>query len=191
MSEYYIKIKQNNAEVEFSTSDKAEFNNKLAQLMQLSGALDVLPDKNTLSELSDLSVVEKPEEAQDETLEEVNEFDAILEEALKNVQEQEPSSMKNEDLLASMLKSDGVKNLYERLIITAGYLLEFEATESFTLKMINKKLFPILNETVGHSEIHSAISKQHIKISPRSEDGKTLTEYALTRRGEGYYNELK
>ncbi len=231
MSEYYLKIKQNNTEIEFSTTDKAEFNDKLSKLMQLTGAADVqaVPKKKiekkptkklvqkkavaqtvieekkpkieqekvepNVEEIKPLEPVQKTKEKVDEILKQTIEiertqFDVILEQSIKKPVELVSPNFNNDNELENLIHSKNIKKIRDCVLVVANYLLKKEQIVCFTLKQINKKLYPIKLEAAGHDQINDLIRLGCIKIAANS-DPKAITEYYLTQRGKDFCDAIK
>jgi len=178
MNDYYIKIKQNQSEIEFSTSDRVEFNERLGELMRLAGVLDKLPELSA----------EKPKEAPVE--EEKSEFEKVLEKSMEHPVEQIPSNFKTDNSFKDYFERADLDDPSKRIVFTAGYLTQYEKKELFTLKDLNRKLVPILGEPIGHADINEARMQGLITIMPNYVEKQALTQYVLTAKGESLYNEF-
>ena len=159
MNDYYIKITQRDAQIEFSTSDKAEFGLRLAELMRLAGALEREPQvvdslleqkKSTqdidvaskLLETKQQTTKNKIEHSSDTTKttqDNKNAFENILKKEMKNPQEQVSPNFGLDKKYATILAAKDISGDLDSLIFTAGYLILYEKLSSFTLKDIKPK----------------------------------------------------
>ena len=210
MNDYYIKITQRDAQIEFSTSDKEEFGVRLAELMRLAGALDRLPPKAEFpapskEKAEDVDVATEIVETKNEAVkrentaaqlvanvekEKTNVFENILKKEMKNPQEQVSPNFGPDKTYETILTTKRISGELDSLIFTAGYLVLYEKLKSFTLKDINRKLFPVTKLAIGHYELNDAIVKGLIDVVPNEQDSRALTRYCLTHEGEGFYNGL-
>lgn len=200
MNDYYIKIQKRDAQIEFSTSDKTEFNQKLAELMQLAGALDKLPELIVAAKNEQKTqIVQKNGEKENENdinkkniPKELNsfQFENILQKNMKNPKEQVSPNFGIDKKFATIYKNKKIAGAIRSLIFTAGYLILYENLKEFTLKDINRKLFPFIQKAISHTELNTAIAKGLIEVVPNYADLRALTQYSLTYEGEDFYNEL-
>ena len=200
MNDYYIKIQKRDAQIEFSTSDKMEFNQKLAELMQLAGALDKLPEAVTAAkneqktQIAQKSVENEIERVADEKViqkeQNSSQFETILQKNMKNPKEQVSPNFGIDKKFATIYKNKKISGAIRSLIFTAGYLILYENMKEFTLKDINRKLFPLIQKAISHTELNTAIAKGLIEVVPNYADPRALTQYSLTYEGEDFYNGL-
>jgi len=200
---YTFTFKQNDAFVEFITTDKVMVDSQLEKWIQ-----DISKQKPSFVKAENPIEPEKEEKAEipvveDTTFEDVVEkkeeeiiksgdFSEMLDQKIKstelNVKEKETVTDKS---FKDILESKSPKDILDNLIITAYYLSEFESLDRFSLKQINSKVFNITKKPVDHSVIQKAVSKGYLKILPDYTGMADVTEYAITSKGEKYYlNEL-
>ena len=104
MNDYYIKIKQNQSEIEFSTSDRVEFNERLSELMKLAGVLDKVP------ELKEQMPQKTP------VVEEKSDFEKVLEKSMEHPVEQVSSNFKTDNGFKSLFESVNLDNPVDKKI---------------------------------------------------------------------------
>ena len=184
MGDYYLKLKQNQSEIEFSTSDRVEFNQKIQELMQLAGALE----KNVLAKNMVETETKVEKEPAVET--EKSDFEKILEKSLEHPIEQVSPNFSPDRSFEFIFKNCNLDTTTKQIVFTAGYIEQFENKEMFTLKEINRKLFPITNSPIGHADINQARVDGMIAIMPNYADKQALTQYVLTEKGEKLYGEM-
>ena len=180
MNDYYIKIKKGDAQIEFSTTDNAEFGRRLGELMELAGALDRGEELSVDRVLPNLDKKSKS----------TTEFDKLLEKNLDNPPEQKSPNFGVDTRFENIYQLKKINGLVNSLIFTAAYFVLYENTKSFTLKDINRKLFPVAKIAVGHNEINISLAQGLLNVLPSDTEDDALTKYALTKMGERYYNAL-
>lgn len=185
MNDYYIKIKQNQSEIEFSTSDKEEFNQRLQELMHLAGVLDKIPELQAPKQTEATQKTETPKEEENKS-----DFEKVLEERLQKPIEQLPPNRVTDKSFEALFERNNIDSAANKIVFTAGYLAEYENKELFTLKDLNRKLVPVTSDPIGHAEINEARMQGLITVMPNYVEKQALTQYVLTSKGEELYNEF-
>lgn len=210
MSEFYLKIKKFNNEIEFSTDNEAIFDKKVKELLndfydiktstKVEENIDTatFPSQNNnanLSELCDFIDIEKPlesvNEIQNNTPKEqlFVDFEQILNNAQQNetIQFREPENS-NDEFLTFMV-SQNPQNELDYLIFGAQYFQKYLSQQSFTLKQLNAKLVPTKNIAITHKTLNEALEKGFLELVPDLTNTSITKEYALTQRGEYDYKQ--
>lgn len=210
MHEYYFKIRKDDIEFEFSTTDKFTFEQQLSDwingivrgdyvaLPANSNDDEALPNqersgfinvKNLTSineittPLADITTTETKEHPVD------IDFAETLEESMLNPKTEVKEKSTNQSEFGEYLQSYNPQTLLDNLIVTAKYILGVENQERFTIKQINAKLVPALGTPVDHGVIEDALNQNLIKLVPDLTGTCDFTEYTLTDEGEHYFIE--
>lgn len=209
MSDFYLKIKKFNNEIEFSTDNEEIFDKKIKELLndfyeiKVSGNVEEnletpasetqINDAN-LSDLCDFIDIEKPSESVNEIQNNQPkeqlfvDFEQILNNAQQNetIQFREPENTNDEFL--TFIISQNPQNELDYLIFSAQYFQKYLLQQSFTLKQINSKLVPTKNIAITHKTLKDAIEQGFLELIPDLTNTSVTKEYALTQRGEYDYN---
>ncbi|MBO5947758.1 hypothetical protein J6Q66_02860 [bacterium] len=209
MSDFYLKIKKFNNEIEFSTDNEEIFDKKVKELLndfyeiKVSGNVEEnfetpasetqINDAN-LSDLCDFIDIEKPSESVNEIQNNQPkeqlfvDFEQILNNAQQNetIQFREPENTNDEFL--TFIISQNPQNELDYLIFSAQYFQKYLSQQSFTLKQINSKLVPTKNIAITHKTLKDAIEQGFLELIPDLTNTSVSKEYALTQRGEYDYN---
>jgi hypothetical protein len=195
MYDYYFKIKKNNVEFEFSTTDRAAFDEKLAEWVgrisneqvieeEKSGRQGFIDSRNLVS-INEIQTPVFETETSD-----LN-FEETLEQTMQNpkieVIEKTDTTPELGDEFRNYTERFNPQNQTDYLIITALYILNTENIEHFSLKQINAKLVPLTGNAVDHPAIQECISQNLIEVVPDLTGVNEVTEYKLTKEGEGYF----
>lgn len=209
MSDFYLKIKKFNNEIEFSTDNEEIFDKKIKELLndfyeiKVSGNVEenfetpaLEPQNNdvNLSDLCDFIDIEKPSESVNEIQNNQPkeqlfvDFEQILNNAQQNetIQFREPENTNDEFL--TFIISQNPQNELDYLIFSAQYFQKYLLQQSFTLKQINSKLVPTKNIAITHKTLKDAIEQGFVELVPDLTNTSVSKEYALTQRGEYDYN---
>lgn len=116
---------------------------------------------------------------------EVVEFEKVLEKSIENPTF-EPNKTTDERFL-EIISSKNPQNKFEKFMITAYYLSEFEKEERFSLKQINAKMMQNLSELIDHTVLQEAFDKGLVEIVPDLTGSAEVCEYKLTGAGEEYF----
>lgn len=219
MHEYYFKIKKDDIEFEFSTTDKFTFEEQLSDWIngvvrgdyvkppeacepenqnEQNNHEEEKPQRSGFIDVKNLTSINDMTTpafnssllAQDETPEiESVNFEQTLEESINNPKTE---VIEKTDILSDFegfLNSYNPQNSMDNLIITAMYILNTENKERFSIKQLNAKLVPVTGKPVDHALIEEAINQNLVRIVPDLTGTNEFTEYTLTEEGEGYFVE--
>lgn len=209
MSDFYLKIKKFNNEIEFSTDNEEIFDKKIKELLNdfyeikapekveenlETSALEPQNNDVNLSDLCDFIDIEKPSESVNEIQNNQPkeqlfvDFEQILNNAQQNetIQFREPENTNDEFL--TFIISQNPQNELDYLIFSAQYFQKYLLQQSFTLKQINSKLVPTKNIAITHKTLKDAIEQGFLELIPDLTNTSVTKEYALTQRGEYDYN---
>lgn len=195
MHEYYFKIRKNDIEFEFSTSDKQAYEDELfnwvkgftgekepAKVAQVdisekrSGFID---DIRNMVKIKDIQVPDSQTSAEN--------FDELLEESISQPKTEVVEKSQNVSNYADYVQSFSPSEQMDYLMITGKYIMDIENSERFSIKQLNSKLVPLTGVPVDHNVINQAMSEGLIRIIPDLTGLSDVTEYSLTEKGEGYF----
>ena len=211
MHEYYFKIRKGDVEFEFSTTDKATFEQKLADWINglvngtyVGTAKDdeafeqELKTQNDASRsgfkeikaLASINSMSAPtfdfSDTKQEIVTEVD-FESALEESMQNPRTE---VVEKQDIGTDFLEyynTYNPQNDIDKLVVAGMYILNVEHEERFTIKQINAKLVPSIGAAINHATIDEAIKQNLLRIVPDLTETNEYTEYTLTDEGEHYF----
>ena len=212
MHEYYFKLKKGELEFEFSTTDKATFEEKLTDWVSAINNNSKLPspekqqDEQTIIEekpnrngfidvktTTSINDIQTPDfslhtEPNNEFLNfsEFN-FEEELQKSMENPKTEVIEKQENMTDFESYISKFSPENNIDYLIATAMFILNNEQQERFTIKQLNAKLVPLNGKPIDHSIMQESIEQGLIRVVPDLTGTNEFTEYTLTPDGEGYF----
>lgn len=208
MSEFYLKIKKFNNEIEFSTDNEEIFDKKVKELLNdfysiKTTQIDidekcVIEQNNDYvnnAQLCDFIDIERPSESVNE-LQYNNQkeqifvdFEQVLNNAKQNetVQFREPENSNEE--FVTFITSQNPQNELDYLIFGAQYFQKYLSQTNFTLKQLNAKLVPTKNIVITHKTLNEAVEQGFLELVPDLTNTSVTKEYTLTQRGEYDYKQ--
>lgn len=207
MSDFYLKIKKFNNEIEFSTDNEEIFDKKVKELLndfyEIKSSCEKTSENIEIKQeypevinakLCDFIDIAKPNESvnQIQNNEPKEQLFADFEQVLNNAQRKEPIKFRepentNEEFL-TFITSQNPQNELDYLIFSAYYFQKYLLQQSFTLKQINSKLVPTKNIAITHKTLNEALEQGFLELMPDLTNTSVTKEYALTQRGEYDYN---
>lgn len=145
-------------------------------------ATEVFDKASTL--LKTINSIQNPEPETVKEPETVN-FEKVLEKSIENPTF-EPNKRTDEKFL-ELVNSKNPQSKFQRFIIAAYYLLEYEKMERFSLKQINAKLMQNLSEIIDHTVLQEAFNRGFVEFVPDLTGLAEIAEYRLTDAGEEYF----
>lgn len=176
MYNYYFKIKKNDLEFEFSTDNLDIFNEKSAYYLKKIFEQNEVNNKTPLDE--------EKIEVENKSIE--TNFEKKLEEAMKNPKTQIIEKQFELDAFKTFYFEKNPQSNLKRFILCAFYLQTIENYNSFTLKQINNKIYPITKFPIDHPILEEAMASGYIKLD-ENENVNSLKHYILTKEGIDYY----
>ena len=205
MTDFYLKIKKRDSEIEFSTDDEKLFDEKIKNLLTDFGISKAYQNENQLDEqkteenvapqqLHGFVDIKPPCENINEIQENDNkeqyltfEFEQILETAQKTPTIEFESSQNSNEEFCAFVASQNPQNDTDYLIFSAQYFLKYLNQPNFTLKQINSKLVPAKDIVITHKILNDAINNNWIEPVPDLTETSITKEYRLTQSGEFEY----
>ena len=201
MSNFYLKIRKNDNEIEFSTDDENLFNEKVEEFLkgfrtfsvenQTQNVPSEEQETETLCDFVDIGessqTLNQLQNNENNTNNLTMEFEQILESAQNTptINFTEPENSNEE--FNSFVTSQNPQNEMDYLIFSAMYFLKYLQKQNFTLKQINSKLVPTKNVAISHRIINEAIGQGFIQEVPDLTETSVTKEYSLTQKGEFEY----
>ena len=215
MHEYYFKIKKESLEFEFSTTDKATFEEKLAdwvnnimktektiQTQQVELENDFQDNQNSqrndfidiqshssINEIQTQDFSMYGEQKNDIDLSNAQEisFEEALNESMQNPKTEVIEKQDPKSDFEEFANTYNPESQMDYLIISASYIQNQENQERFSIKQLNSKIVPLTGNAIDHAMIQEAIEQNYIRIIPDLTGTSELTEYSLTEEGESYF----
>lgn len=193
MHEYYFKIRKNDIEFEFSTSDKEAYEQELYCWVKGFTSQSDQIIKPEVSEkrsgfIDDIRNMVKINEIQaPESNTSTENFDNILEESMQQPKTEVVEKSSNVSNYAEFIQEFNPTEPMDYLVLTGKYILDIENNERFSIKQLNSKIVPLSGMPIDHSLINQALEEGLIRVIPDLTGMSDVTEYSLTEKGEGYF----
>lgn len=176
MYNYYFKIKKDELEFEFSTDNLEVFNEKSAYYLKKIFEQNAQNNQNTL--------VDEKIEVENDMSE--PSFEKKLNDAMENPKTQVIEKQFEQDAFKTFYFEKNPQSNLKRFILCAFYLQTIEKYNSFTLKQINNKIYPITKFPIDHPILEEVMAYGYIKLD-ENENVNSLKHYILTKEGIDYY----
>ncbi len=210
MHEYYFKIRKDDIEFEFSTTDKTAFEQQLADWINglVNGAHVKEPQSSEIFQskeaeqsaprsgfkeikaLASINSMTAPSfdfsDTKEERVAEVN-FERALEESMQHPKTEVVEKQDTGTDFLEFYNRYNPQNDIDKLVVAGLYILNIEHEERFTIKQINAKLVPSTGSAIDHSTVDEAIKQNLLRIVPDLTETNEYTEYTLTDEGENYF----